>query len=140
MEKCTKFLNLIIILLASICLSTNAENIFDSYVTNDKEVEAKMLFLDNLSTCTEYKYHAVPSGIYEIRGKNNNSSCNVKWTIVNCTFPNGVYQKFADVQRFRTIERVNRQKNGIMEELQDKNYRYLINTGNLYCQNNYTYN
>lgn len=123
-----------------ICLSSKAENIFDFYVTNDKEVEAKLLFLENLSTCTPYKYHATPNGIYEIRGKINNASCDVKWTIVNCTFPNGVYQKFADIQSFRTIERANRQRNGIMEELKDKNYRYLINIGNQYCQNSYTYN
>ncbi len=128
-----------ILLLIIICLSSKAEDVFDFYVTNDKEVEAKLLFLENLSTCTPYKYHATPNGIYEIRGKINKTSCDVKWTIVNCTFPNGVYQKFADIQSFRTIERANRQRNGIMEELKDKNYRYLINTGNQYCQNNYTY-
>lgn len=128
-----------ILLLIIICLSSKAEDVFDFYVTNDKEVEAKLLFLENLSTCTPYKYHATPNGIYEIRGKINKTSCDVKWTIVNCTFPNGVYPKFADIQSFRTIERANRQRNGIMEELKDKNYRYLINTGNQYCQNNYTY-
>ena len=135
MEKCTKLINLLL-LLFSICLTSNAENIFDFYVTNDKEIEAKLMFLDKLSTCTPYKYHAVPSGIYEIRG-NKNTYCDVKWTIVNCNFPNGVYQKFADIQKFRTIERVNRQKNGVMEELRDKNYRYLINTGNKCCQNDF---
>lgn len=137
MEKCIKLVKFLFLLM-SICLSSNAQEVFDFYVTNDKDVEAKLIFLENLSTCTPYKYHAVPSGIYEVKGKQN-TYCNVKWTIVNCTFPNGVYQKFANVQKFRTMERLNRQRNGVMEELRDKNYRYLINTGNLYCQNDYSF-
>ena len=120
-----------------ICLSSYAENIFDFYVTNDKEIEARLLFLDNLSSCTPYKYHAVPAGVYEIQGKRNRA-CAVRWTIVDCAFPEGVYQKFADVQKFRTLQRVSRQRNGVMDELRDKNYRYLLRTGNTYCQNRYS--
>ena len=113
-----------------------AENIFDFYVTNDREVEARMLFLDKLSSCTPYEYHAMPSGIYKIRGMGNRA-CFVRWTIVDCAFPEGVYQEFADIQKIRTIQRIERQKNGVMEELRDKNYRYLLKTGNTYCQNRY---
>ncbi len=127
---------IISIMFFSLCLTSQAENIFDFYITNDKEINARMLFLDNLSTCTPYKYHAMPNGVYEIRGKQNRA-CSVRWTIVDCAFPEGVYQKFADVQKFRTMERVHRQKNGVMEELLDKNYRYLLETGNTYCQNRY---
>lgn len=122
----------------SICLSAQSENLFDFYVTNDKEIQARMLFFDNLSTCTPYKYNPIPSGVYEVKGKNMNQACAVRWTIVDCNFPDGVYQKFADVQKFRTMQRVNRQKNGVMEELRDKNYRYLLQTGNTYCQNRYS--
>ena len=129
---------LLIFLLCLICLGARGENLFDFYVTNDKEIEARILFWDNLSTCTPYKYHAIPSGVYEIQGKRLNQACAVRWTIVDCTFPDGVYQKFADVQKFRTIQRVNRQNNGVMEELRDKNYRYLLRTGNTYCQNRYS--
>ena len=128
---------LLIFLLCLICLRAQSENIFDFYVTNDKEIEAKMLFLDNLYNCNPYKYHAVPNGIYEIRGKYNRA-CYVRWTVVDCTFPEGVYQQFAQVQKFRTMERSHRQSNGIMEELRDKNYRYLLKTGNTYCQNRYS--
>lgn len=129
---------LIFLLSLSLCSRAQGEDIFDFYITNDKEIEARILFLDNLSTCTPYKYKSIPSGIYEVKGKNLNQSCAVRWTIVDCNFPNGVYQKFADIQKFRTIQRVNREKNGVMEELRDKNYRYLLQTGNTYCQNRYS--
>lgn len=97
-----------------------------------------MEFLDKLSICEKYKYHADGTGIYQIFGKLNNA-CKVKWTIVDCNFPEGVYQEFSQVQKRKTLARYNRFQEGKTMEIKDKDYRYLLYTGNKYCQNNFMY-
>ena len=137
MAMYTKFKNLILIALllilgATIHKSVLAAKPFELAITNDKDTEARLRFMDKLYACENYKYHAEPSGIYEINGKINNA-CNVKWTIATCDFPEGVYQEIAKVQKHRITERVQRHKNGIVAELNDKEYRYLLEVGNKYC-------
>ena len=102
--------------------------------TNNKDLENKLQFLDKLSTCEKYKYQENGVGSYEIFGKIN-KTCKVKWTLVDCNFPEGVYQEFSTVQQKRVIDRYNNRKDKYYIEIEDKDYRFLYNIGNLYCQN-----
>lgn len=129
-------LRLSLCLLVILILPCNAENIFDILITNDKNIENKILFLDKLEECKPYKYHAEPSGIYVVNGISN-KACAVKWTLADCNFPEGVYQEFAKVQKQRIADKVLWMRNGILIDLKDKNYRYLYDTGNKYCKMNY---
>lgn len=119
-----------------ICLPVFAVGIWDIFLTTDKSLEEQLKFFEKISTCTPYKYHAEPSGIYEIYGKRN-GACALKWTFADCNFPEGVYQEFANVQRHRAIERSTRYTNKQFMEVKDKEYRYLYEIGNLYCRFNY---
>lgn len=138
MEIFTKKISYILILVVffSAMLCTYSDELFKSFVTNDKDLENKLLFFDKLSDCTKHEYYAEGQGKYAIFGKVNNA-CNVQWTIVDCNFPEGVYQKFADIQKNKTMERYNRLREGKFIELKDKDTRYLYKMGNLYCQSNY---
>lgn len=129
-------LRLSLCFLALLMLPCNAENIFDILITNDKNIENKILFLDKLQECKPYKYHAEPSGIYLVNGVKN-QACVVKWTLADCNFPEGVYQEFARVQKQRIADKVLWMQSGILIDLKDKNYRYLYDTGNKYCKMNY---
>ena len=119
-------------------LSAYALETFQFLATTNKDLESKMEFLDKLSICEKYKYHADGTGIYQIFGKLNNAS-KVKWTIVDCNFPEDVYQEFSKVQKRKTLDRYNRFQEGKTMEIKDKDYRYLLYTGNKYCQNNFMY-
>jgi len=113
-----------------------SDNPFEFILTNNKEIENQMIFLDKLETCTPHLYHAEPSGIYQIIDKVNNT-CYFKWTMAECYFPFAVSKEFARVQRHRIIERAARLDAGYREELKDRNYRYLLYTGNKYCKIRY---
>lgn len=122
------------VLIALMCVPAFAAgNPYEMMVTNNKDIENRMIFFDKISSCTPYKYHQDGAGIYQINGKMN-GACSIKWIMADCNFPEGVYQKFAEVQKHRTIERVNRLHEGYRQELKDKNYRYLLSTGNKYCK------
>ena len=109
---------------------------FSLIATSDKDLQAKLNFLDKLDICEKHKYQEDGVGSYEILGKQN-KACKVKWTLVDCYFPEGVYQEFSQVQKKRVIERYNNRLDKHYIEVEDKNYRYIVNTGNLYCQNRY---
>ena len=109
---------------------------FSLIATSDKDLQAKLNFLDKLDICEKHKYQEDGVGSYEIFGKQN-KACKVKWTLVDCYFPEGVYQEFSQVQKKRVIERYNNRLDKHYIEVEDKNYRYIVNTGNLYCQNRY---
>lgn len=122
------------ILSTGIFLSVSAAgNPYEMMLTNNKDIENRLIFFDKLYGCVPYKYHQEGVGIYLINGKIN-GACSLKWVMADCNFPEGVYQKFAEVQKHRTIERVNRLHEGYRQELKDKNYRYLLSTGNKYCK------
>ena len=122
------------ILSTGIFLSVSAAgNPYEMMLTNNKDIENRLIFFDKLYGCVPYKYHQEGVGIYLINGKIN-GACSLKWVMADCNFPEGVYQKFAEVQKHRTIERVNRLHDGYRQELKDKNYRYLLSTGNKYCK------
>lgn len=127
------FLPILMILLQT---SVLAAGIWDIFLTTDKSLDEQLKFFDKISTCTVYKYHAEPSGIYEIYGKRN-GACALKWTLADCNFPDGIYQEFAKVQKQRIYDKFLWQKSGILIDLKDKNYRYLYDTGNKYCRVNY---
>lgn len=123
------------LLLILICLSTPcyASDIFDIFITNDKHLEEYLTFFDNLNSCKEYKFNAERVGPYQIYGKSNRA-CHVKWTFADCNFPEDVYQKVAEIQKHRAIERSGRIKKGLMIEIKDKEYRDLYRIGNTYCK------
>ena len=104
--------------------------------TNDKDLQAKLEFLDKLSVCEKHKYQEDSIGSYEIFGKQN-QACKVKWTLVDCKFPEGVYQEFSNVQKKRVVERYNNFQDKYYIEIEDADYRYLYNTGNKFCTNRY---
>ena len=124
---------IIFMLILSSCFATE---LFQFVATNNKDLENKLQFLDKLSTCEKYKYQEDGVGSYEIFGKINNA-CKVKWTLVDCNFPEGVYQEVSTIQQKRVIDRYNNRKDKYYIEIEDKDYRFLYNTGNLYCQNRY---
>lgn len=128
MEMYIKVISIFLI----ICLPVFAVGVWDVFLTTDKSLDEQLKFLDKLNTCEPYKYHAEPSGIYEIYGKRN-KACALKWTIAECNFPEGVYQKFAEIQKHRAIERSDRYRKGQFIEIKDEEYRYLYETGNEYC-------
>lgn len=109
---------------------------FQFFATSNKDLEKKLEFLDKLSICEKFKYQEDGIGSYEIFGKVNNT-CKLKWTLVNCNFPEGVYQEFSNIQKERTLERYDNRLNKYYIEIENKDYRYIVNTGNLYCQNRY---
>ena len=109
---------------------------FQFFATNNKNLEKKLEFLDKLSICEKFKYQEDGIGSYEIFGKVNNA-CKLKWTLVDCNFPEGVYQEFSNVQKKRTLERYDNRLNKYYIEIENKDYRYIVNKGNLYCQNRY---
>ena len=109
---------------------------FQFFATNNKDLEKKLEFLDKLSICEKFKYQEDGIGSYEIFGKVNNA-CKLKWTLVDCNFPEGVYQEFSNVQKKRTLERYDNRLNKYYIEIENKDYRYIVNKGNLYCQNRY---
>ena len=127
------FLPILMILLQT---SVLAVGIWDIFLTTDKSLEEQLKFFEKISTCTPYKYHAEPSGIYEIYGKRN-GACALKWTFADCNFPEGVYQEFAKVQSHRAIERSTRYAHKQFMEVKDKEYRYLYEMGNLYCSSSF---
>lgn len=104
--------------------------------TSDKDLQAKLDFLDKLSICEKHKYQEDGIGSYEIFGKQN-QACKVKWTLVDCNFPEGVYQEFSNVQKKRVVERYNNFQDKYYIEIEDADYRYLYNTGNKFCTNRY---
>lgn len=126
-------IRLLLILYIAICIPCDAAEIFDIFITNDKQLEGYLKFFDKLETCTKYEYNAERVGLYQIYGKNNNT-CHVKWTFADCYLPEGIYQKFADIQEDRAIKRNAKIKKGIMIEDKDKDYRFLYQIGNQYCQ------
>jgi len=126
----------LIALLIFLPTSVFAVGIWDIFLTTDKNLEEQLKFLDKLQSCTPYKYHAEPTGMYEVYGKRN-KACALKWTIVECNFPEGVYQEFSEIQKHRAIERSDRYREGKFIELKDREYRELLNIGNTYCTNSY---
>ncbi len=104
--------------------------------TSNKDLQAKLEFLDKLSVCEKHKYQEDSIGSYEIFGKQN-QACKVKWTLVDCNFPEGVYQEFSSVQKKRVVERYNNIQDKYYIEIEDADYRYLYNTGNKFCTNRY---
>lgn len=104
--------------------------------TSDKDLQAKLVFLDKLSICEKHKFQEDGIGSYEIFGKQN-QACKVKWTLVDCNFPEGVYQEFSNVQKKRVVERYNNFQDKYYIEIEDADYRYLYNTGNKFCTNRY---
>lgn len=134
--KIKQSLLLTLFLISLVALKCCALDTFQFFITSNKDLQAKLEFIDKLSTCEKHKYQQDGVGSYEILGKQN-KACKVKWTLVDCNFPDGVYQEFSTVQRRKTLERYNNFLNGKTIEIEDKDYRYLYNTGNLYCQNIY---
>lgn len=134
MKFCGRFIVFLSVLFVLPAFSEG--NFFEFVLTNNKEIENQMLFLDKLETCTPHLYHAEPAGIYQIIDKVNNT-CYFKWTMAECYFPPAVSKEFARVQRHRIIERAERLDAGYREELKDRNYRYLLYTGNKYCKIRY---
>lgn len=123
-------------MLSALLLPVQAGTIWDIFLTNDKNLEEQLQFFEKIETCSPYKYHAMPSGVYEVYGKRN-KACALKWTIVDCNFPEGVYQEFAKIQKHRAIERSERYRNRQFIELKDREYRELLNIGNTYCHNKF---
>lgn len=109
---------------------------FHLVATSNKDLQAKLEFLDKLSVCEKHKYQEDSIGSYEIFGKQN-QACKVKWTLVDCNFPEGVYQEFSSVQKKRVVERYNNIQDKYYIEIEDADYRYLYNTGNKFCTNRY---
>ena len=130
------FAPITLLILCFIALKCYAFANFHLVATNNKDLQSKLDFLDKLETCTKYKYQEDGIGSYEIFGKLN-LACKVKWTIVDCNFPEGVYQEFSKVQKKRVIDRYNNLQDKYYIEIEDADYRYLYNTGNLYCTNRY---
>ncbi len=124
------------ILLIVCAIKVFALETFQFFATNNKDLEKKLEFLDKLSICEKFKYQEDGIGSYEIFGKVNNT-CKLKWTLVDCNFPEGVYQEFSNVQKKRTLERYDNRLNKYYIEIENKDYRYIVNKGNLYCQNRY---
>ena len=104
--------------------------------TSNKDLQAKLEFLDKLSVCEKHKYQEDSIGSYEIFGKQN-QACKVKWTLVDCKFPEGVYQEFSAVQKKRIIDKYHNIQDKYYIEIEDADYRYLYNTGNKFCTNRY---
>lgn len=125
------FTGLFLLTLSSFALSS-----FQLVATSNKDLQNKLTFLDKLEICEKHKFQEDGVGSYEIFGKQN-KACKVKWTLVDCYFPEGVYQEFSQVQKKRIIERYNNRLDKHYIEVEDKDYRYIVNTGNLYCQNRY---
>ena len=119
-----------------LALSSFALSSFQLVATNNKDLQNKLMFLDKLELCEKYKFQEDGVGSYEIFGKQN-KACKVKWTLVDCYFPEGVYQEFSNIQKKRVIERYNNRLDKYYIENEDKDYRYIVNTGNAYCQNRY---
>ena len=119
------------LLLKSFALGT-----FQFIATNNKDLQAKLNFLDKLATCDKHKYQEDGVGNYEVFGKQNNA-CKVKWVLVDCNFPEGVYQEFSNVQKKRVIDRYNHLQDKYYIEIEDADYRYLYSTGNKFCKNRY---
>lgn len=109
---------------------------FHLVATSNKDLQAKLEFLDKLSVCEKHKYQEDSIGSYEIFGKQN-QACKIKWTLVDCNFPEGVYQEFSNVQKKRVVERYNNFQDKYYIEIEDADYRYLYNTGNKFCTNRY---
>lgn len=130
------FIITISFVLCLVILKCYALTNFSLIATSDKDLQAKLNFLDKLDICEKHKYQEDGVGSYEIFGKQN-KACKVKWTLVDCYFPEGVYQEFSQVQKKRVIERYNNRLDKHYIEIEDKDYRYIVNTGNLYCQNRY---
>lgn len=130
------FVTITFFVLCLVILKCYAIANFYLVATSDKDLQAKLNFLDKLDICEKHKYQEDGVGSYEIFGKQN-KACKVKWTLVDCYFPEGVYQEFSQVQKKRVIERYNNRLDKHYIEVEDKDYRYIVNTGNLYCQNRY---
>lgn len=142
MEMFTKrkkliFLSLVVITSIGLCvLRTFSQEPFQFIASTNKDLQAKLTFLDKISTCEKFKYQEDGVGSYEVFGKQNNA-CKIKWTLVDCNFPEGVYQEFSNVQKKRVVERYNNWLDKYYIEIENKDYRFLVNTGNLYCKNRY---
>ena len=130
------FAPITLLILCFIVLKCYAFANFYLVATNDKDLQAKLEFLDKLSVCEKHKYQEDSIGSYEIFGKQN-QACKVKWTLVDCKFPEGVYQEFSNVQKKRVVERYNNFQDKYYIEIEDADYRYLYNTGNKFCTNRY---
>lgn len=126
----TKFLLLLCFL---ICTPCKAADTFEIFITNNIQLEGYLKFFDKLNNCTAYNFNAEHAGPYKIFGKNN-GACHVKWTFADCYFPNGIYQKVAEIQQHRAIERNENIKKGILIENKDREYRELYQIGNQYCK------
>ena len=123
----------LLLTLLCIVIPCCASDIFDIFITNDKQLDGYLTFFDNLYYCKEHTFNAEKVGSYQIYGKNNRT-CHVKWTFADCNFPEGIYQKIAEIQKHKAIERNDRIKKGIMIEIKDKEYRELYQIGNIYCK------
>lgn len=130
------FVKITLLLLCFVILKCYAKETFQFFATSNKDLQAKLEFIDKLSTCEKHKYQQDGAGSYEIFGKQN-KACKVKWTLVDCNFPEGVYEEFSTVQKRKILERYNNFLNGKTIEIEDRDYRYLFNTGNKYCTNRY---
>ena len=130
------FITIIFFVLCLVALKCYAFDNFYLVATCDKDLQAKLEFLDKLSICEKHKYQEDSIGSYEIFGKQN-QACKVKWTLVDCNFPEGVYQEFSNVQKKRVVERYNNFQDKYYIEIEDADYRYLYNTGNKFCTNRY---
>lgn len=127
------FTKTLLLLFLLACTPCKAADTFDIYITNDKQLEGYLKFFDKLNNCTAYNFNAERVGLYKIFGKNNDA-CRVKWAFADCYFPNGIYQRIAEIQRHRAIERNENIKKGIMIENKDREYRELYQMGNQYCK------
>ena len=130
------FITMTFFVLYLVALKCYAFANFYLVATNDKDLQAKLEFLDKLSVCEKHKYQEDGIGSYEIFGKQN-QACKVKWTLVDCKFPEGVYQEFSEVQKKRIIDKYNNIQDKYYIEIEDADYRYLYNTGNKFCTNRY---
>ena len=118
------FITITFFVLCLVVLKCYAFANFHLVATSNQDLQAKLDFLDKLSICQQHKYQEDGVGSYEIFGKQN-KACKVKWTLVDCYFPEGVYQEFSQVQKKRVIERYNNRLDKHYIEVEDKNYRYI---------------
>ena len=130
------FITMTFFVLCLVVLKCYAFDNFHLVATSNQDLQAKLDFLDKLSICQKHKYQEDGIGSYEIFGKQN-QACKVKWTLVDCNFPEGVYQEFSSVQKKRVVERYNNIQDKYYIEIEDADYRYLYNTGNKFCTNRY---
>ena len=65
------FVKITLLLLCFVILKCYAKETFQFFATSNKDLQAKLEFIDKLSTCEKHKYQQDGACSYEIFGKQN---------------------------------------------------------------------